>query len=268
MSSQKPLISVIMGIYNCGDTLSEAIDSIVNQTYDNWELIMCNDGSTDNTFDIAKAYKEKYPNKIVLIENEHNMGLNYTLNHCLEQAKGEFIARMDGDDISLPQRFEKELNFLLENPQYAIVSTPMEYFDENGTFRVGNQNGEPEITAMVVGTPFCHAPCMVRKEAYDAVGGYSVDEKLLRVEDWHLWIKMYSKGFKGYSIPEPLYRMRDDRNAVMRRKFKYRLNEAYVGRQAVKLLNLPKKYYIYSLRSIIVGLLPKFIYQYLHSRKA
>lgn len=261
------LISVIMGIYNCADTLEESINSIFNQTYQNFELIMCDDGSTDNTYEIAKLYKDKFPDKIVLFENKINMGLNYTLNHCLEYAKGEYIARMDGDDLCDKTRFEKELNFLINHPEYAIVSTPMKYFDENGVFKIGCGGGEPNIKLIPLKTPFCHAACMVRKEAYDAVGGYSVDEKLLRVEDWHLWIKMYSKGYRGYVLDEPLYMMRDDQNAISRRKFKYRLNEAYVGRLAVKMLNLPKYYYLLTFRPIIIGILPKSIYKFLHSIK-
>ena len=267
MSNSQPLVSVIMGIYNCADTLAECLESLLVQTYQNFEIIMCNDGSTDNTFEIAKQYKDKYPNRIVLIENEKNMGLNYTLNHCLKYANGTYIARMDGDDISLPLRFEKEVSFLDEHPEYAIVSTPMIHFDENGVFRIGAGGGEPNVNRIPLGTPFCHAPCMVRKEAYDAVGGYSVDERLLRVEDWHLWIKMYSKGYKGYVLEEPLYMMRDDQSAISRRKFKYRLNEAYVGRLAVKMLGLPKYYYLLTIRPIIVGLLPRSIYKLLHAKK-
>lgn len=256
-----------MGIYNCADTLPAAIDSILAQTYENWELIMCDDGSKDNTYKVALGYKEKYNDKIVLIQNEYNMGLNQTLNNCLKYATGDFIARMDGDDLCDPTRFEKEINFLLEHPEYAIVSTPIKYFDENGVFRVGTGGGEPSINSIPLKTPFCHAPCMVRKEAYDAVGGYSVDKKLLRVEDWHLWIKMYSKGYKGYILEEPLYMMRDDQNAVARRKFKYRLNEAYVGRLAVKILHLPKYYYLLTARPIIVGLMPNFVYNYIHKKR-
>lgn len=259
-------VSIIMGIYNCADTLAEAVESILMQTYKEWKLIMCDDGSTDNTYEVASLYCNRYPEKIILIKNECNKGLNYTLNHCLEYADTEYIARMDGDDISLPQRLEKEIEFLESHPEYAIVSTPMKYFDDNGVFREGTGGGEPCINHMPLGTPFCHAPCMVRKEAYDEVEGYSVDKKLLRVEDWHLWIKMYSKGYKGFVLSEPLYLMRDDQNAVYRRKFKYRLNEAYVGRLAVKMLNLPYYYYLLTLRPIVVGLLPKSIYSFLHKR--
>ena len=264
-NSNIPLISVIMGVYNCGETLEECIESLLSQTCQNFEIIICDDGSTDNTYEIAKMYKDKFPNKIVLIENKINMGLNYTLNHCLKYAKGEYIARMDGDDLCDKTRFEKELNFLIKNPEYAIVSTPMKYFNENGVFKIGSGGGEPNINLIPLKTPFCHAACMVRKEAYDAVGGYSVDEKLLRVEDWHLWIKMYSKGYKGFVLDEPLYMMRDDQKAISRRKFKYRLNEAYVGRLAVKMLHLSNFYYLLTIRPIIVGLLPKSVYLFLHS---
>jgi glycosyltransferase EpsE len=260
-------ISIIMGIYNCAKTLPEAIESLLAQTYQGWKLIMCDDGSKDDTFEVAKKYQLNYPEKIILISNEENKGLNYTLNHCLEYVDTEFVARMDGYDISIPNRLEKELSFLIENPQYGIVSTPMIYFDDGGDFRVGVGGYEPKKSTMVVGTPFCHAPCMVKKEAYDAVGGYTVAKNRLRVEDWDLWIRMYEKGFKGYVLEEPLYKMRDDRNAISRRKFKYRLNEASVGRSAVKKLKLNKWRYIQTLRPILVGLLPAPIYRWLHRKK-
>ena len=108
---------------------------------------------------------------------------------------------------------------------------------------------------------------MVRAEAYKAVGGYSVSERLLRQEDYHLWLKMYEKGFRGFMLSEPLYSMRDDRNAANRRKFRYRLNEVYMVTLVVKTLNLPKWKYIYALRSFIIGLLPGPVYRFLHKRR-
>ncbi len=260
-------VSIITGIYNCAATLPEAIGSILAQTVTDWELILCDDGSTDETWAVAEQYREKYPEQIVLLKNEKNMGLNHTLNRCLAAARGEYIARMDGDDLCDPTRLEKEIRFLDSHPEYAIVSTPMKYFDENGVFMTGTGGGEPEKGSIVHGTPFCHAPCMVRREAYEAVGGYSVDQKLLRVEDWHLWIKMYAAGYRGFVLDEPLYMMRDDRNATARRKFRYRLNESRVARFAVRELKLPKYCYLYSLRPILVGLLPAPLYQFLHRRK-
>ena len=260
-------VSILMGIYNNSNTLSEAIESVIKQTYTDWKLIMCDDGSIDNTYAIAEEYKNKYPQKIILIKNDKNIGLNYTLNHCLQYVDTEYVARMDGDDISLPTRLEKQVKFLDSHPEYSIVSTPMIYFDEEGDFRIGVSRGEPDVNTFVKGTPFCHAPCMVRTEAYNAVNGYSVSKKLLRVEDWDLWVRMYAAGFKGYNLSEPLYKMRDDRNAYSRRKFKYRINESRVSASAVKKLKLSKINYIWVLRPIIAGLAPKFIYNLVHKRK-
>ncbi len=255
-----------MGIYNCANTLEEAIESILTQTYQEWELIMCDDGSQDNTYEVATSFSKKYEN-IIVFQNERNMGLNYTLNRCLEKANGKYIARMDGDDISLPTRLEKEVAFLDQHREYAIVSTNMIYFDENGEWGKSNMLKFPQKEDLVKATPFCHAPCMVRREAYEKVKGYSVEKKLLRTEDYHLWFKMYLEGYRGYNLQEVLYKMRDDRNATQRRKFKYRINEAYVKRLIMKNFDLPIKNIVYVVRPIIVGVMPTFLYEYLHKKK-
>lgn len=258
-------VSVIMGIYNCANTLVEALDSLENQTYKNFEIILCDDGSVDDTYQVACEYAQKYDN-ILLLRNEINKGLNYSLNRCLEHAKGEYIARMDGDDISLPLRFEKQVFFLDNHPDIAIVSCAMEYFDENGTFKIGKMIPYPQPKDVAKNTPFCHAPCMIRKTAYDAVNGYTVSDSLLRIEDYHLWFKLYIKGFRGYNINEPLYKMRDDRNAKRRRKLKNRFRLAKMKMWGINALGLPFYYNVYSLRGIIAGLVPKFIYNYFHKK--
>ena len=256
-----------MGIYNCASTLPEAIDSILAQTYSDWELILCDDGSADDTYRVASEYRERYPEKIILLQNEKNMGLNSTLNRCLAAATGEYIARMDGDDISLPQRFERETAFLDQHPEYAIVSTPMIYFDAEGEWGTGTAVERPKPADFAVGTPFCHAPCMVRAEAFRAVGGYSMDRRTLRAEDYHLWFRLYAAGYRGVNLQTPYYKMRDDENAYHRRKFKYALNEAYVRFAGYRMLKLPWRTYLYVLRPIIVALLPKRVYIYLHHYK-
>lgn len=260
-------VSIIMGLYNCEKTLDEAILSIFDQTYSKWKLILCDDGSTDLTYQIAKRYQEQYPEKIVLVRNERNMGLNYTLNHCLQYVDTEYVARMDGDDISHRERLEKQTAFLEQHSQYAIVATQMEHFDENGVWGCSSQNGEVDVRDLAKETPFCHGTCMVRFEAYQAVGGYTDDKKLLRVEDYDLWVKMFAAGFRGYNLPEPLYKMRDDRNATNRRKFQYRINEARVRIKAVQLLHLNPVNYLFVLRPLLVGLLPKSLYEYLHKKR-
>ena len=262
MAQLNPKVSIIMGIYNCEKTLDESIKSIINQTYRNWELIMCDDGSTDNTYQIAKSYSEKYSN-IILIQNECNKGLNYTLNHCLKYVKGKYIARQDGDDLSLPTRFEEQVN-ILENSNYGVVSSAMIYFDEQGEWGQGNPVQVPTKFDFIGGSPICHAPCMVRKEIFDEVKGYSESKLLLRVEDYHLWFKIYAKGYNAYNIKEPLYKMFDGRDAFNRRKLRYRINEAYVKYIGFRMLDMPVKYYPYIFRPIIVGLLPHFLYLRLH----
>ena len=259
-------ISVIMGIYNCADTLADAIESILTQTIDDWELIMCDDGSRDNTYETAFAFAEQYPHKIILLKNKENKGLNYTLNRCLKLAKGQYIARMDGDDRCSIDRFEKELKAFKDYPDLAVVSTSMDYFDENGVWGCIRHPQFVTKKDFLYGTPFCHAPCMVRKDVMDQVGGYTESKWLLRVEDYHLWIKIYRCGYKGMNLKEALYQMRDDREAYNRRKFKYRLNESYVRIIAVRELKLPVWGYIYALRPVLVGLLPNKIYDILHKQ--
>ncbi len=259
-------ISVLMGIYNCAPYLQEALDSLYAQTYQDFKIILCDDGSKDDTYAIAQRNAAEHQN-IVLVSNERNMGLNYTLNHCLEYADTEYCARMDGDDISEPTRFEKEIAFLDAHPEYAIVSAPMKHFDENGIYRVQSGGGEPRIEVYPKHVPFNHAPCMVRTEAYKAVGGYTVDDRLLREEDYHLWIKMAMKGYRGYTLEEPLYQMRDDRNAARRRNFKARRNEAYVKHLAVKMLGLPFYYNIYCIAPLIKGIMPNWLFYLLYKMK-
>ena len=264
---KNPEISVIMGMYNCADTLSEAIESILNQTMKEWELIMCDDGSSDATYEVAELYRKRYPEKMILLRNRENRGLNYTLNRCLKAAKGKYIARMDGDDICLPERFAAEYETLETEKTISIVSTDMGYFDQTGIWGKISHPEYPKKKDFLYGSPFCHAPCMVRKEAYDAVDGYTEKKSILRVEDYHLWIKMYSKDLLGMNIQESLYMMRDDKNARNRRKFKYRINESYVKLLAIKMLKLPKINIFLCLKPIILGIIPNFMYDILHHKK-
>lgn len=257
-------ISVIMGIYNCASTLVEALDSLYAQTYQDFKIILCEDGSTDDTFEVAQQYASRHDN-IVLIRNDKNMGLNYTLNRCLELVDTEYVARMDGDDISLPTRFEKEITFLDNHPEYALVSCPMIYFDEHGDFKTGRATAEPEKENFIKGETFCHAPVLIRHNAIMAVGGYTVSEYLLRLEDQHLWLKLYQAGYKGYNIQEPLYKMRDGRNATRRRDFITRRNEAYMRLLICRAFKLSWWHYPESfIVPFVKWIMPVSIYERIH----
>ena len=248
-------ISVLMGIYNCADTLVQAVASIQNQTYTDWELILCEDGSADDTYSVAAALAAE-DSRILLLRNEKNLGLNATLNRCLAAATGEYVARMDGDDDCMPDRFEKQVRFLESHPEFQIVSSAMILFDENGEWgRVASpEYPKPEDT--VGGTAFCHAAVLMKKACMDAVGGYTEDVRMLRVEDVNLWIKLYAAGFRGYNIQQPLYRMRNDQNALNRRKYIYRINSVYVRLQGCRMLKLGPRSYLKACIPMINGLVP------------
>lgn len=263
-----PKVSVIMGMYNVSGTLSEALDSLFLQSYQDFDVILCDDGSEDNTLAVARGYAAQYPEKIVVLQNDRNEGLNKTLNKCLTYATGEYIARMDGDDTCSADRFLKQVEFLDDHPEFAIVGTAMSLFDENGLFGKVHVAAMPSKEDCIKGSPFCHATVMIRSSAYKAVGGYSIDRHTLRVEDVDLWIRMYEAGVKGYNIQEELYSMRDNRNAISRRKFVYRMNSTYTRIAGCKRLGLPLAYYIYAIRPVMIGLIPTPIYAFLHRRMA
>lgn len=262
----KPLISVLMGIYNCAGTLEQAVASIQNQTYTNWELILCDDGSTDHTYETAQALAAE-DSRILLLRNPQNLGLNQTLNHCLAAAAGDYIARMDGDDDCVPERFETQLALLERHPEFQITSCPMKLFDETGEW---GQTALPEFPTpedVVVGTPISHAAVMLRRECMDAVGGYTVDKRMLRVEDVDLWIRLYAAGYRCCNLQQPLYRMRNDQNALNRRKYIYRVNSVYVRLMGCRVLHLGPKSYLKAIRPMINGLVPAKLRQMIRKRQ-
>ncbi len=237
-------ISIIMGIYNCADTLSDAIDSILAQTYTNWQLIMCDDCSTDNTFDVAKSYQQKYSEKIILIRNEVNSKLAFSLNHCLKYADGEFIARMDGDDTSTPERFNKQVEFLNNNPQYDLVGTAMQRFNSKGLANIDYPVEFPDKFTLRNHVPFNHATIMARRTVYDTLKGYTVSKRTVRGQDADLWFRFYHAGFIGCNLMEPLYNVREDENAIKRRTAKGRINALKTTWFGYNLLGFPKHWLI------------------------
>ena len=178
---------------------------------------------------------------------------------------------MDGDDISLPMRFEKELRFLEEHPEFSVVSTPMIMFDENGNWGRTTVIERPQINDFCRHSPFfCHAASMIRTDVIKSVGGYTEDSRFLRVEDCNLWFKVYAAGYQGANIDIPLYKMRDDRNATGRRNTQARINSCYVMLDGFRRLNMPWYKYYYVIRNAAIELLkcliPPLLYEKIHRR--
>ncbi len=269
---QRPLISIIMSVYNCEGTLRESIDSILAQTYDRWEFVICNDASTDGTQAILDSYRQQYPDRFVLIANEQNMRLAYSLNHCLQYASGELVARMDGDDLSTPDRLEKQLAFLREHPEYDLVGCAMRRFsEEKGLADVMRQKAEVDKYCMRNGPTFFHATILTYKRVYDALGGYTVAERTMRAQDYDLWFRFFAAGFSGYNLQEPLYLVREDAAAIKRRTFRVRWNAFQTTRIGYRLLGFPKSWLIkYFFRMIGKSLVPYrlvYFYRQIQARK-
>lgn len=266
-ASSSPRITVLMAIYNCAPTLVEALDSLMAQTYQRFKVILCDDCSTDNTYDVARKYIEQYPDKFILIRNDTNRKLPYSLNRCLEYADTEYVARMDGDDISKPERFEKEITFLDRHKEYVIVSTAMEHFDEDGVFKTSKPTEKPTKKTFIHSTPHAHAPAMIRTAILQEVDGYTDRRWTQRGQDVHLWAKIYSKGYIGYNLSDPLYMMRDNGAAYKRRTMKEAFQSVRRSCKIFQLLGISRVRNIFPiLRPIIVCSLPKCIYNYLHKR--
>ena len=260
-------ISVIMATYNCADTVEKAMDSILAQTYENWVMIICDDGSTDHTLEILNRYKAQYPDKFVIIQNETNRKLPYSLNHCLKYVETDLVARMDGDDWSTPDRFEKQVAFLKAHPEYDLVGTGVTVFDGEKKIASIIKTPVPTRETMLKQNAFSHATIMTYKRVYDELGGYSLDPTVLRVEDVDLWCRFLAKGFKGYNLPDELYVILENTNAVKRRTLQARLNSARTRCRGYKLMGFRGfvcyKPYVIVLKAFV----PTFAYRNIHAWK-
>lgn len=253
----KKKVSIIMGIYNCAETLEESIESILNQSYKNWELIMCDDSSIDKTYEIAKRYSELYPEKIKLLKNHKNLTLGPTLNRCLEISTGEYIARQDADDKSVFNRLERQVEFLNNNLEYILVGTKMISFNENNINGMrGVKNSIPTKLDMLTGTAFCHATIMARREMYEVLKGYRIEKYTHRCEDLDLWFRFFEKGYLGFNLEEALYMVRDDGSEYKRRKFRGYINEILTRLDGYRRNRIQLIKYIYLIKPIITYIVP------------
>lgn len=258
-------ISVIMACHNCEATLERALDSILEQTYSNWFMICCDDGSDDRSYDILLDYKRRYPDRFLILHNEENKHLPYSLNRCLEYVTTDLVARMDGDDQSLPERFEKQLRFLREHPECDLVGTGVRI--SNGSKIIGEiiRPPAPEKEELIRSLPFSHATIMTYKRVYDQLGGYSPDPSVLRVEDLELWFRFFAQGFCGRNLTDMLYMIVEDRAAIKKRTLRGRINGVKVCWRGYRMLGFRKWVYLLPLVSIVKGLLPIRLYQLLHT---
>ena len=258
-------ISVIMGVYNGKDGIANAINSIRSQTYDNWECIICDDGSTDGTWDVLKSIT-KGDARFVLLRHETNKGLATALNSCICLARGEYLARQDADDVSIDSRFEEQVVFLDENPDVVVLGTYAALFGINGELWGENKPPVmPVTTDWVKGSSVIHASVMMRKDVITETGCY--DEKALRVEDYDLWLRLIGRGCKIVTLPKVLYNIHWDKSDYSRKKMGHRWNEIIIKFRALHYIKIPLHYYVYLLKPLFVGMLPFTLVHWYHYRR-
>lgn len=200
-SNVAPTVSVVLPAYNAEKYLKESIDSILAQTYTDFELLVINNASTDGTRALVESYTDP---RVKLINNPSNLGLIGSLNVGLKAARGKYIARMDHDDRSLPERFQKEIDFLEKHPEVAIVGTWSNIMDSNGKFIRLHRNATRSNVIkyeLMYGNSLTHPSLMMRRKEILELGGY--DPKWVNTEDYEL----YSRAIRKYrlaNIPEPL----------------------------------------------------------------
>ena len=205
MHKDRQKITVLMPAYNAGRYIREAISSVLAQTYQNFELLIINDGSTDDTASVVLSFNDP---KIVLVNKQHE-GIAQTLNTGLRMADGYYVARFDADDICMPDRLEKQLNFLNDHPDYVLVGSDAEYILENGDFLfnfkcIAHSNEEVQQN-MYVYCPFVHSSVMYKRDAVIRAGGY--DAHAHHFEDYLLWTRLAEMG-KMQNLREPLLKVR------------------------------------------------------------
>lgn len=159
-----PTVSIIMGVYNCKDysMLRKSVESVLQQTYEDYEFIICDDGSTNDTLKELEKIAQS-DSRIKIISYDKNCGLNHALNCCLAESQGKYIARQDDDDISKPERLEKQVRFLDENPEYTIVGTCADVFDDKGIWGEYIVPEKPQKDDFLWNSPFMHPTTMMRK---------------------------------------------------------------------------------------------------------
>lgn len=198
-------ISVILAAYNADVHIDKAIQSILNQSFSNFEIIAIDDASTDRTFEILNKYKS-LDSRIKIIQNKKNLGLAASLNVGIDLASAPFIARMDADDIAFPQRLQKQINFLQKNPDIAGCGTSIEVFGASQGVQKKPKSCQDIEANLLWGNPIAHPTVMFRSSILKNI---KYDESFQRAQDYELWSRMiFDYKLKLANLPEILLKYR------------------------------------------------------------
>ena len=209
---EKPLISVVMSVYNDELYLKQSLDSIFAQTIQDFEVIIVDDASSDRTVEIINAYED---DRIRLYRNEENQGLTKNLNRGLSMVRGTYIARMDGDDICYPERFEKQIEWLEKHPDFMLISCRTKMFGEENLISVIQGTPEQLQAMMLIRPVLAHPGFMMRRELLDA--GFEYDESYRSAQDYNFAVRV-AKQFKIGITPQILLNYRVHKKQISSKK--------------------------------------------------
>ena len=265
VTSSSKFVSVIMAAYNAEETIEAAIRSILLQTHDNFELIICDDASTDNTWCLMRSLADE-DSRIRLIRQEKNRGSAVARNRCLLQAQGEYIAIMDADDLCSENRLAVQVSFLEKHSEIAFVGLMGEIFHSNpgDCHRHYPYIAKPEANDFLMTLPFVHASLMFRSTAIGR--GYPEERQALRSEDYAFLMERYAAGLRGENTTDAVYYIREDADTFKRRKYRYRLTEAGVKWKGFLALGLMPRGILFAIKPLIVGLVPPKILERLKGK--
>lgn len=261
-----PKVSIILPTFNAEKTIDRCIESIIEQTYADWELICCDDCSIDNTYEKLCDWGKK-DNRIKVLKNKTNSRAAYTRNRCIEVAQGEYIAQIDDDDYCARDRIEKQVDFLEQNYKYSFVGSKIYIFDEDGIWRTSEPKLEPSTKDFLWSINFSNPSTMIRKEALDRVKGYRVAKETRRSQDYDLFMRLYIEGYRGYNLQEPLTYYYKGKNSYPKCKYEYRVDEAKIRYRNFKRLGLLPRGYIYVIKPLIIGLIPVALLERMKRRR-
>lgn len=264
-----PRISVIMSVRNGAKELSHSIPSILNQTFSDFEFIICDDGSTDSTLILLKEYANN-DNRIIIIHNDQSRGLAFSLNRCIELSNSNILARQDADDASELNRFEVQYKFVKSHPEYAIVGTCWYNVFSNGTKVQNSIKQIPTAKDQINRGLYMHPSWMMRKDQLARVGFYTVNKYTIRSQDYHLVMKILAAGFKLYNMQEYLYDYTVDENTINRSlNWKRVIGLMWIRWDAYRRNHFPLWCYIFVFKPILTNIIPRklMISYYEHSYK-
>lgn len=271
-----PMISVIMSVYNQWnkDYLHEAIVSVLGQTFTDFEFIIYDDGSDFIMREYLQEYADMDP-RIILIHNSVNHGLAYSLNTCIDVAKGKYLARMDDDDICEPNRFQVQVQYMEAHPEISFVGCNAKLIHKNGVWGHRKMPEDPVKTDFLRFSPYIHPTVMIRRSVFDHQSGYRCSKETWRCEDYELFMRLMRLGHRGHNIQEELFCYREDNVSYKKRKMKYRIDEMRLRyRNFADMGMLYPMGWIYVIRPVVAGCIPswmilgaKKVYHLTHDRR-